>query len=280
MSTTIEPTGRVRLPGAAAAGAEIRRFNWLGGACILGVVGLWQLFTTANPGVATYLPSPVAVAQAGMELIRSGELQADVVHTLGVTLAGWAIAAIVGIALGFWLGVSRTAFRYSMASVEVLRALPGVTFVPLAVLLLGLSSTMELAVVIYVTTWPILVNTVHGVHGVTPTHRDLSHFLRMTRTTRLRAVVMPSAAGHIIVGLRLGLAAALTLAVVAEMVANPAGMGHGITFYRNALRPEPMYAYIVSLGILGLVLNAVLMGVVRLALPGIHGSLGEGSVDG
>jgi ABC-type nitrate/sulfonate/bicarbonate transport system permease component len=269
MSTTIEPTGRVRLPGAAAAGAEIRRFNWLGGACILGVVGLWQLFTTANPGVATYLPSPVAVAQAGMELIRSGEL-----------LAGWAIAAIVGIALGLWLGVSRTAFRYSMASVEVLRALPGVTFVPLAVLLLGLSSTMELAVVIYVTTWPILVNTVHGVHGVTPTHRDLSHFLRMTRTTRLRAVVMPSAAGHIIVGLRLGLAAALTLAVVAEMVANPAGMGHGITFYRNALRPEPMYAYIVSLGILGLVLNAVLMGVVRLALPGIHGSLGEGSVDG
>ena len=88
-------------------------------------------------------------------------------------------------------------------------------------------------------------------------------------------VLLPSAGGTIIVGLRLALGLALTLAVASEMVGNPAGVGFQLVMQQQALQPANMFAYIITIGLLGVILNRWLILAIRLVHPGLVVSLRE-----
>lgn len=110
--------------------------------------------------------------------------------------------------------------------------------------------------VVYASAWPVLVNTLEGVRSVRSELQDVVRTLRLSRTAALRKVVVPAAAQSIFVGLQLGLSLALVLAVVAELVGNPAGLGNGLIRAQLALRPEEMFVYFFTIGLLGIGLNA------------------------
>lgn len=232
------------------------------------LIAVWQVAVSANIVTSDFLPAPDAIASAIANLTRSGEMTSNLGHTVYVTLLGWVLSAIVGVALGLALGLATRAWRYSMASVEFMRALPGISFVPVAVLLLGFSVRMELVVVIYVSVWPVLVNTIHGVRVVTPLHTDVARMMRMSTWTRIRRVVLPTTVPYVVVGLQISLTLALALAIVAEMVGNPAGVGHALSTAQNTLQPADMFAYVVVIGVVGVLLNAAFMRAVAVGLPG------------
>lgn len=185
------------------------------------------------------------------------------------------IASLLGIALGVWLGLSDTAWRYSMASIEVLRAIPPISLVPVALLVFGFSLQMELTLIVYVGAWTVLVNTIDGVRAVRPELLDVGRIMHMSRITAIRKLILPSATSSIVVGLRLALSLALVLAVVAEMIGNPAGLGHALVSAQQALQPERMFAYMVTIGVLGVALNAALRYASAWAFP----ALGAGQRD-
>lgn len=244
-------------------------FNPLGLLTGLVLVGLWQLVVDTRVLHYEYLPAPSAIIGSTGQLVSDTHFGSNLAHTVIVTLIGWAIASVGGVALGAAVGLSRVVWRWTMASIDILRALPIIAFVPVAVLIFGLSSTMELSLVIYAAFWPVVINTIAGVRAVSPVLRDVASTLKLTRLQALRKVVMPSAAGSILVGMRLALALALVLAVVAEMVGNPTGLGYQLVFEQNALKPDLMFGYVVVVGLIGLALNAVLIGATRLLLPGL-----------
>jgi sulfonate transport system permease protein len=245
-----------------------RWLNVTGIGVLLGLAVLWELAVVAGVLEYEFLPSPTEIISAFGELLETGEMQRAVLHTLMVTLVGWLLAAIVGIGLGLVLGMVRTAWRYSMATIEVLRALPAIAFAPAAVLVLGFSVRMELAIVIYVSQWPILIGTINGVRNVTAVHRDVAKTLHFSTRRTVRDIVLPSAAPYVVVGLQLALSLALALALVAEMVGNPAGIGRGLVAEQQTLQGARMYAYVIVVGFLGLGLNAAFMGSVRRLFPG------------
>jgi sulfonate transport system permease protein len=251
--------GRLRLP---------RWVNLPGAALLAAVALLWELAVASGILDYDFLPSPSAIARGAADLTQSGEMHAAVLHTLMVTLLGWAIAAVVGVGLGLCLGMSRTAWRYSMATVEVLRALPAIAFAPAAVLVLGFSVQMELAIVVYVSQWPILINTIDGVRNVTALHRDVARTLHFSTGATIRRIVLPSAAPYVVVGLQLALSLALALALVAEMVGNPEGIGRGLVNEQQTLQAARMFAYVIVVGFLGLGLNAAFLGTMRRLFPG------------
>ena len=248
-------------------GRSWRRFNLEGAAFLLGVAVLWQVAKDTGTISSAFLPSPTQIVKATGDLINAGTLSTDVWHTLYVTLVGWAIAGVLGVAIGLVLGLEERVWRYSMASVEFLRALPGIAFVPVAVLLLGFSVKTELVIVVYVSIWPVLVNTIHGVRAVTPLHDDLARMLRLGRASRIRRLVLPTAMPFVLVGLQFALALALALALVAEMIGNPQGIGHGLIVAQNTLQPAEMFAYVVLVGLLGLLLNAIYLRVSSRVFP-------------
>ena len=252
-----------------------RRTNLPGLAFLVVLLGVWQALVSGHVVTYTYLPAPSAIASAGATLISSGALPRDMAHTLVATLLGWVFGSVGGLTLGIALGLSSKLWRNSMATFEVLRALPAIAFVPTAVLLLGFSLKMEIVVAAYVTLWPVFLNTMNGVRGVTPTHDDIARMMRLSPVEHIWKLVLPSAASPIIVGLRLGLALSLALAVVAEMVGNPAGVGYSLILQQQALQPRNMFAYILAIGLVGILLNTLFMALVRWLFPGTVLLLGE-----
>ena len=257
-------------------GRWARRVNALGLVTMAVLVGLWELLVGSGTIDFEFLPAPSGIAQALGSLISSGDLFTAVLHTLRSTLIGWVIAGLLGIALGVWLGLSNTAWRYSIASVEIIRAIPPITLVPVSLLVFGFSLRMELVVIVYAGAWTVLVNTIDGVRHLRPELLDVGRMLRMSKLAAIRKLILPSAMPSIIVGLRLAMSLSLVLAVVAEMIGNPRGLGNALVRAQQALQPEQMFAYVVTIGILGVVLNTGLSYVSARAFPAL--AAGRGSV--
>jgi sulfonate transport system permease protein len=256
--------------------ARVARFNWTGTATLVVLLLLWELADRLGWVDFDFIPAPSEMIGGAIELLSDGELQTAIGHTTSVALLGWVIAVAIGLAIGTIMGLSPVVWRWTAASVEVLRSFPSITFVSLAVLLFGFSVAMELVVVIYAATWPVLVNTLEGVRTVNPKLTDVARTFQLGPVRRITAIVLPAAASKIFVGLRLGLNLALILAVAAEVVGNPAGLGYGLVVEQQALRPDRMFVYFISVGLLGIVLNAVLQLLISVAFRGITAATERG----
>lgn len=250
--------------------------HWAGLAAPAAAVAGWQALESFGVFHYEYLPSPREVAVALLDVMRSGELVDDVVHTLGVAIVAAMIAMAAGAALGLAIGLVPVVRRYSMASVDFLRTIPAVALVPIAVLTFGPVRTAEIALATYAALWPIMLHTAGGVAAVHPRQYDVARMLHLGRIATLRKVVVPAAIPAWLVGARMAVIIALLVSIVAEMMMSSRGLGAGLTESMHALLPARMWAYAVVCGVLGLLLNAGLRRAVHLALPGAPAqSLGD-----
>ncbi|MPZ55927.1 MAG: ABC transporter permease subunit [Rhizobiales bacterium] len=251
------------------------RLNLPGLLTLVIVVLAWELAIRGGSVQYEYLPAPSAIAVGMAELIRSGQLAADTLHTLRSVLLGWTAAMVIGVTLGLWLGSSPLVRRYSLATIEMLRPMPGIAFVPVALLLFGFSLETELMVIILPALWPVLINTMGGVMGIHARLFEVGRTFRLPRGEIIRKLLLPAALPAILVGARISMTLALVLAVVAEMVGNPNGLGYAIVREQQALQPEKMFADVVAIGVLGIVLNSALVSAVAAFFPAASGRLRE-----
>lgn len=266
--------GQVAGPPRWARGRPLRlRPNWLGLLTAAVLIALWQLLCQVGILHFAYLPSPGGIARGAGQLWSAGTLQSATLHTLGVALLGWVIAAVIGGLLGFAFGLAPALADWFMASFEVLRAVPGVTLAPLAVILFGFSIQMELVLVVYVSLWPVFMSTFVGARDRNPHKADMARSLRMSTVAQVFKIIVPDAAAEVFVSLRLALGMALNLAVLAEMIGNPAGIGNGLISAEEALQPGHMFAFVVIAGVLGVVLNWLLAVLFRVVTPGVAATL-------
>jgi sulfonate transport system permease protein len=247
----------------------IQRVNW-SGLLVLALVGLvWETIVRSGWIDYDYLPAPSAIGRGLVELAATGILAPDIAHTMLSVAICWIVAMAIGVPMGFWLGLSPTARRYSMASIEVLRPMPGVAFAPVGLLLFGFSLKTEMVITILPVLWPILINTIGGVTGVHPRLYDVSQTFRLSRTQTMLHIILPAAMPLIVVGARISLGLALVLAIVAEMVGNPEGLGYGIVREQQALRADLMFGYIVTVGFIGILLNTGMVRLMEIAFPSV-----------
>ena len=174
---------------------------------------------------------------------------------------------IVGIFVGLLLGFSPLARKYGLASIEVLRPMPGIAFAPLGLLLFGFSLQTELVVMVLPAVWPVMINTMGGIANAQPRLTDVGRTFRLSSYGIARYLLLPAALPSIIVGARISLGLALVMAIVAEIVGNPEGLGYGIVREQQALHPEAMFAYIAVVGMLGVILNAGVLAVTKALWP-------------
>ncbi len=242
----------------------------LRGLCgILLVLLIWQGIVGSGLAVYDYLPAPAAIAAGLPELLYDRGVIGETLHTVGATLLGWGIAVALGLSLGALLGFSRTARDYGLTSVELLRPVPAVALVPVAMLMFGFSIQTELLVIVIPSIWPVLVSTMRGIMTVPDRLEDVARTLRLGRLETVVKVLIPAAAPAVLVGCRLSMTTALVLAVVAEMIGNPEGIGYAVVREAQALHPDLMFAYVLIAGTLGVLLNAGLVSLGKLMLPGV-----------
>ncbi len=256
--------------GARSSGLSwLSRINWLGIGLIIGLVILWQLLVTAgvinNPG----LSSPHQVVEGMRYLISQNLLWPALIHTIRCVAIAWVIAVVAGGVFGLMLGLNSRVASWSGASIDMLRSLPVVAFVPIAILIWGVGSKPEVILGAYAGVWPMLINTASGVRGVPPRLLEVALTLRLTRRATVTKIIVPSTGAAMIVGARLALAASLVICVVAEMTGLQTGLGDQLVLESGADQPSRMLAYVFVVGLLGLLANAGLVNATNRAFPGI-----------
>ncbi len=185
------------------------RINIPGIATMLLVAAAWEASVRTGARDFRIFAGAVSDREAFVGIVRSGELLTNTVHTLRSVLIGWVLAGLIGGALGLIFGLSRFARRWFLASLEVLRPLPAIAFLPVALLLFSFSLTTELVVMVYASIWPMFINTMGGISNVASRLHDVSLTLKLTRAQTLWKVLLPAAAPAIVVGARLCLGTTL-----------------------------------------------------------------------
>lgn len=202
------------------------------------------------------LAPPTAALRAFFRAAADGSLWQATAFTLGSAAAGLALGFGFGVLAGCALGLSRRAAAFSFASVEVLRPVPSVALIPLAMLVFGFGVRMELAVVAFATFWPVLVLAQAAVRLVEPQLLEVARALQLGRAHTLRAIVLPAMLPRLFVALRLAVAISLVVAVTVEIAANPHGMGYALMLAQQSLDPALMLAWLFWIGVVGWSINA------------------------
>ncbi|TDD49446.1 ABC transporter permease [Saccharopolyspora elongata] len=239
----------------------------------IGAIVAWELLTRAAQ--SPFFPPPTTIVGTAAEKWFSGpasslfltdEAFSDLLASLGRIAAGWLIAVVLGVALGTLLGRSRTALDYFGPLMAFMRAIPPPVLVPVFLVLLGIGTQMQITVIVFGVMWPILLNTVDGVRSVDQVKVDTARSFRIPRAHWIFGVVLPAATPKIFAGLRVSLSLALVLMVVSELVGSTNGIGYRLMFDQRQFDFPAMWAGIVLLGILGYLLNTLLLVVERRAL--------------
>lgn len=201
-------------------------------------------------------PSAVAAALAGA--LGDGSMAVATGQTLGAALAGLLLGGAIGLGSGVLFGLFRSVDRLMGVSVEAIRPVPSIALIPIALLALGFGPGMEISIVAFSCTWPVLLLTRSAIAGIAPELHEVARVLGLSFLQRVIKIVLPAAFPRLIVALRLAFGIALVVAVTVEIAADPRGLGNAIMVAQQALQPALMLAYLFWIGLLGFALNALL----------------------
>ena len=238
---------------------------------VRGIAGLLGLFVIAEIVSRSGIVSEAFLPPTSLVLLRVLELLVDPAFLSAVlaTLYAWAIGLliciVVSVTVGVLLGSSRAAYSGSRAVIEFLRPIPSVALIPVAMLVLGNDAEMKIALIVFSTSWPVLFNTIYGMHDVDPIAKLTAKSFGRGRVSTLLQVSLPSAAPFIFTGIRIAASVALIVAISAELLAGASeGLGRWmLDAGATGNRPDLVYAATIIAGILGLIINGVLVLVER-----------------
>ena len=246
-----------------ALGGRIVRFA----ALPVVLLACWQLASGLGLLSPIFLPPPTRVLRALGALLADGSLLDATLLTTGRALLGLGVATVAGGVVGILVATSPLIDDLTRPGREFLRALPTVTVVPALMVVLGVGSGLSISVVALGAIWPILLATVHGLRGIDPTLVDVGRVHRLgslATTTRIR---LPAALAEIVTGIRISLAIALVIALVAEMVTGSGGLGALVIEARSRFRSADVFAIVAVIGAVGFALNAVMIRLEALSRP-------------
>ncbi|EDY55816.1 MULTISPECIES: ABC transporter permease [Streptomyces] len=233
------------------------------------LVVVWWLASDGSTDV--FWPPLRTILRTFPDVWTADRLRDDVLPSIWRLVAGYALAAVVGVAAGTVIGSYRRVRAVCEPVLEFLRAVPPPVLIPVIMLFAGIGDTMKVTVIASGCVWPILLNTVEGVRAVDPVMLETARSYGITGPSRLRNLVLPSAGPQIFAGLRQALSLGIILMVISEMFAASNGIGFTIVQFQRSFAVPDMWTGILVLGLLGFVLSVVFQLVERRVLAWYHG---------
>ena len=240
----------------------------------LGIVIAWTVACLLNLIPAVLLPSPLAVLRAMAEWINpdwgtgrpayyTGTWIYDAIGSSFRAIAGFLIGSALAIVIGVAVGWSSKAERIIDPTVQVLRPMPRTALLPFAIIFFGLGNLPALFLVVYGVFLQVYLQVVTGVKLVSRDWKRAAAMLGASPRQVLWRVVIPGALPHIFVGLRLGIAYAWTMMILAEMFAVPGGFGHVLWRGYEFMRMDIVLAGMIMLGVFGFISDRIIVIIAR-----------------
>ena len=242
-------------PTPARRRRRISRDTLLGAATLAGFVLLWKIIHAAGLFPPWAFPSPEQVVGAFGKTIANGALLKNTVASVERQLVGVFLAALVGIPAGLLLGASRNFRAAFLPLCRLVYPIPGIAWIPLAILWFGVGFKSTVFVIFFSGIWPILFNTMTGVATLDGQYTDVARVYLAPRMFYVRHVLIPGSLPFIIAGIRLTYGVGWRVIVGAEMISSITGLGFLIDDARWQLRPDIMVAGMITIALIGWVME-------------------------
>jgi ABC-type nitrate/sulfonate/bicarbonate transport system permease component len=224
---------------------------------VLLVVVAWQLSTwvIGNPQV---LPGPLATAVAGWHLLKDGPLLEDIWVSLSRVIQGWLLAVLVAIPLGGAMGRIQAIRKIVQPVIEVIRPIPPIAVIPIAILWFGIGWTAQLFIVFYGAFFPMVIGVYDAFRRVDKLYEQAAQCLGCDGLQLFRKVTVMAALPNVISALRIGLGLAFVSLVASELIAASSGLGFLISNSRVMFQTDYILVGMITIGLVGFLLGWVM----------------------
>ncbi len=266
MAVSVE-TRRGPPPPAAAAPPRRRQTpGWVWALVSVGsLLALWQLasatgiFGLYSPRLASLLlPPPTQIVDTFVEQVASGQLPANVAVSFMRVMVGFTLASLFGIAVGLGIAANVRLNQLVSPIVRLIQPIPGIAWVPLAIIWFGLGDKAAFFVIAISSFVPVLLNVVQGATEVDRNLVRAARTLGATPRQIYSKVILPSIVPYLITGLKIGLGLSWRGVVAAEMVGVPSGLGYMLVEGRGVGRTDITILSMVCLGLIMVIIEAVI----------------------
>ena len=244
------------------------RTAWLATPLLLvGLLLVWEVYVRAFDVSPFILPAPGEVWKATAVLLNDPRTYLHIWITLFETVAGFAIAVLIGIAFGGLLGKIYWLERTLNPLIVGLQVMPKVALIPLFIVWFGFGVTSKVVLAAVIAFFPIMTNTILGIKSVERGHRDVMQALNASRWATFLNVELPNALPFILTGMEVGIVLATIGAIVGEYLGGNQGLGYMAVATLNAFDVKSMFGVIFLLTILGLALYFLVVLLRRFVTP-------------
>ncbi|MFB3766437.1 MAG: ABC transporter permease [Methanotrichaceae archaeon] len=231
---------------------------------LVAFVLLWEAAPHLGLIDPIFIPPPSIIILKIYELMLSGELLINASASLERVLTGFILALIVALPLGFMMGGWFKTFETAVNPLlQVLGQANPFTLFPVFMALLGIGELSKIGIIYWVCQWPILFNTVSGINSVDPVYIKVGRSMGMNRFKLFSKVLLPAAMPAIFTGIRMSAVFSFFMLIGAEMIGAHSGLGFLIIQSEAVFNMPKMYAAIVSVALLGILINIVMLNIER-----------------
>ncbi|OZE05239.1 ABC transporter permease [Rhodococcus sp. 05-2255-3B1] len=240
-------------------GSVWQRYRWTVVRALSPVVllVLWQIASAAGVLSERVLPAPSLIFDAGLELLRNGELANALAISGTRVVQGLVLGGVIGVALGALVGLSKLAEATVDPPLQMLRALPHLGLIPLFILWFGIGETPKILLVALGVAFPLYLNTFSAIRQIDRNFLDTAVVLGFSWRQRFTTIIAPSIAPQLLVGLRQSLAIAWLSLIVAEQINAESGLGYIINNARDFLRVDTIIFGLVVYALMGIATDGI-----------------------
>lgn len=222
---------------------------------VLGFLIVWQLFSQTDTAMRADMPGPVTTFVALGELVVSADFWTAVSTTLSSWTMALVLALVVGIPTGLFIGRSTFAYDSTHGTIDFLRTIPAVAFVPLFLLVLGQSQLMVVLVAMIPAVWPLMIQSIAAGQQADPLLHRVSRSYRLTMQDRIMYVLAPEALAFVWPGIRLATTTSLLAVIFTELLGGKDGIGVELMDTQIYNQTDQLYAWVLTACALGLLIN-------------------------
>lgn len=241
----------------------VRLLRQLGGVVV--ALGIWELVSATGAVASTVLPSVTSVARQLYD--QAGPIASSLASTVEAWAIGLAVAVVLGSVLGVLVGRCAPAEAVTDLLVRMMRPLPSLALIPIAILLAGLGLKMTAGLVAFSGFWPVFINARYGARQVDRRLLDTARMLDLRGARLAWRVVAPACLPSILTGIQVAISLALVVTISVELVGGTGGLGQYVLVAQQGGAISAMYAGIVVGGLLGWAMNSGFLVATRRLVP-------------